>query len=125
MEFRYVYRRVEDAIGAPLNIKESHHSWITRQLRFAVRERRDIAHATEVTAICLSALSGNSGIDVSKTMDRLTVVLDKAVNQRMPYIKTEDKDEEEKKTDYSDAFAQLAKFTEELNTRNANPDDAK
>lgn len=87
MEFRYVYRKIEDRIGVPLDVEDAPHVRITRTIREDFRELKDIARHTELQALCLSSLAGNSGIDPIKTNSRVTDLLDTAFSQRVPYFK--------------------------------------
>jgi hypothetical protein len=89
-------------------------------MRHDVREFRDIAHKTEVTALCLASLAGNSSLDASKMVDSVSRLLDIAQSQALPYIKLdEDVKPTEPRNDYAAAFAELARFTEELNAQKA------
>ena len=122
MELRYVYRRIEDAIGTPLTIKESLHSGLTRQLRYSFREARDIAHHTEVNALCLASLSGNKRVDAIDMSTKIADMLDRSLVQAVPYLKNvlESKPQAASKSDYELAFEELAEFTKELNSGAAN-----
>lgn len=117
MELRYVYRRVEDAIGVPLNEVNYPHSSITKRLRVDLRELRDFARHSEVTALCLASLSGNPEIDVEKMHERVTDVLSVSLDRKMPYLSIIEKKEEKKrkrKDKYAEYFKQLAEFKKEL-----------
>lgn len=117
MELRYVYRRVEDAIGVPLNEANSPHLSITKKLRLDFRELRDFARHSEVTAICLASLTGNPEIDVEKMHERVSDVLSIALDRKMPYLKIIEQEEEKKrnkKDKYAEYFKQLEAFKKEL-----------
>lgn len=114
MEFRYVYRRVEDVIGSPLVIKDSPHGRLTRQLRYAFREHRDVAHHTEVTAMCLASMGGNPSIDASKMGSEVSMMLDRSLEQKIPYLK-QPEEKPASKSMYDEYFKQLAEFTAERN----------
>lgn len=119
MEFRYVYRRVEDVIGSEAKIEDSPHGRLTRQLRYAFREHRDVAHYTEATALCLASLGGNKAMDVSRLGPEVSRLLDRSLDQRAPYLKSKDETPKAGKSAYDDYFEQLAAFTEKLKKEKA------
>jgi hypothetical protein len=119
LEFRYVYRRVEDVIGSHVAIADSPHGRLAKQLRYAYREHRDVARYTEATALCLASLGGNRAMDVSKLGSEVSRLLDKSFDQRAPYMKSPDDKPAPDKSSYDEYFEQLAAFTDELNRSKA------
>ena len=112
MELRYVYRRVEDAIGSAIEVADSPHGRLTLQLRHLFREQRDIARHTGMLAMCMASLAGNDRMNVEAASNNVSELLDRSLYQEMPYLKP--KKEEINKDKYAEYFKQLEEFTESL-----------
>lgn len=120
MEFRYVFRRVEDAIGAPLTIQESPHAYLTRKLRRDLRESRDIARHTEVTALCLASLAGNPSMDARGLADRVSELLSDVFKELMPYSKEAlEAHDTPQETNYDEYFKELEEMKKEIAAKKA------
>lgn len=86
MEYRYVYRKVEDGIGAPLQIPKSLHSSLTEELRYQYREGRDLAQRLNMAALCLAPTLGSSEVNMDKVYDTVVQFQDKAFYRKVPYL---------------------------------------
>ena len=119
MELRYVYRKVEDDIGFRIHKPETPHSFLTRRLRFDLRELKDVAHRSELLATCMSSLAGNGSLDVIKVNDKVMDILSDAFSTKLPYVKQKDKPAESDDQDVIDGyFKELEEFSEKLRRQN-------
>lgn len=120
MEFRYVFRRVEDAIGAPLAIEESLHSHLTRKLRHDYRETRDIARHNEITVLCLASMAGNPNTDTDKLGQDVADMLDEILMKFMPYTRKElEARKAPKEQNFDEYFQQLEEMKRGLEAEKA------
>jgi len=123
LELRYVYRRVEDRIGIVLDIEDSPHASLTRNLRMFLREMKDIAQHTALNATCVAALAGNPSIDVQKVGLRIADILDRTFYNTFPYSKAT-KDDESDLSKYDKYFEKLRQINER-NKKKAEEEKAK
>ena len=86
MEYRYVYRRVEDVIGQSVTTPRSPHSYLTERLRFDLRERRDSTAVQLAKLQATAALCGNSHVDVFAMQSAVQDGIASIERYMMPYL---------------------------------------
>lgn len=118
MEFRRVYRGVEDTLGNPP--PDIHpHSWLSRRLRFAVRETRDLSALTVSNALCLASISGHPAVDVHSAIDNVSDKLSEAYDSLFPYEVKRREPKAPKVTDHERYFKMLDEMEAEAKAKKA------
>jgi hypothetical protein len=97
-----------------LNVAESPHANITRRLRHDLRELRDIAHHIELTALCISSISGNHKLDAVALSSDVSDELSRALHDKLPYMKSLSKNpQQEEPQSYDEYFKMLDEMENE------------
>ena len=116
MEFRRVYRGVEDTLGNPP--PDIHpHSWLSRRLRFAVRETRDLSSITVSNALCLASISGNPSVDAHSAIDSVSDKMSDAYHSLFPYEAKRMEPKEPKVADHERYFKMLDEMEAEAKSK--------
>lgn len=117
MERRGVYRGIEDSIGSGAYSNLGFpHSYLSRSLRWALRSLRDDREVLIGRMVAVSALAGNSRIDVDSGREVQKELLDMIVST-IPYMRPSGSDAESERERAVELFNEVSDEMEELVAR--------